>query len=270
VKLALVVREEGQRIRRYAHIGTGNYHTETARLYEDLGVLTSNTEICEEVAAIFNALTGATPYSDHSRILVAPVSMRKRFRALIRREAHHAQAGRPSGIDAKMNQLQDSEIIRELYMASSAGVPIRLNIRGLCCVRPGVADLSENIQVFSVVGRFLEHSRIYRFENGGDPEYFIGLADWMKRNLNRRVETVAPITDDSLKRELDSIFEVYNADNRSAWNCGPDGLYVRRSPREDEERRAAQETFIRLSREELGDPNPSDVAVLASSPEMGI
>ncbi len=267
VKLALIVREEGQRIRRYAHIGTGNYHAATARLYEDLGVLTSNTEICDEVAAIFNALTGATPYGNHSRMIVAPVSMRQRFRELIRREADHAHAGRPCGIDAKMNQLQDPEIIRELYMASRAGVPIRLNVRGLCCLKPGLAGLSENIQVFSVVGRFLEHSRIYRFENGGDPEYFIGSADWMKRNLNSRVETVAPITDEQLKRELDAILEVYHADNCSAWNCGPDGLYVRRSPREGEEHRAAQEIFIRLARQEAEDQEVGDSTVLASTPD---
>jgi polyphosphate kinase len=206
--------------------------------------------MCEDVAAMFNALTGATPYGNHGKMIVAPVTMRERFTELIRREAEHAKAGRPCGIDAKMNQLQDPEIIHELYRANQAGVPIRLNVRGLSCLRPGVPGLSENIQVFSIVGRFLEHSRIYRFLNGGDPEYFIGSADWMKRPLSNRVETVVPIPDEKLKRELDGILEVYQTDNCSAWDCGPDGVYMRRTPREGEECRAAQESFIQLAQQD--------------------
>lgn len=260
VKLGLVVREEGERIRRYAHIGTGNYHTGTARIYEDLGVLTADPGPCDEVAAVFNALTGITPYTNHKKMLVAPVSMRRRFTELIRREAEHARAGRPSGIDGKMNQLQDPDIIRELYRAAAAGVPIRLNVRGLCCLRPGVPGLSENIRVFSIVGRFLEHSRIYRFTNGGEPEYFLGSADWMKRNLNSRVETVVPIQDPQLQRELDEILEAYHRDNCSAWDCGPDGVYRRRQPGPGEERRAAQETFIRLARGDRPRPVLLDTA----------
>jgi polyphosphate kinase len=258
VKLGLVVREEGHRVRRYAHIGTGNYHTGTARIYEDVGVLTCDPEMCEDVAAMFNALTGATPYGNHRKMIVAPVTMRERFTELIRREAEHARAGRPCGIEAKMNQLQDPEIIQELYRASQAGVPVRLNVRGLSCLRPGVSGLSENIQVFSVVGRFLEHSRIYRFCNGGDPEYFIGSADWMKRPLSNRVETVVPILDETSKRELDGILEVYQNDNCSAWDCGPDGVYVRRIPQEGEECRAAQESFIQLAQHDAraGAPRP--------------
>ncbi len=250
VKLALVVREEGTRIRRYAHIGTGNYHTGTARIYEDIGILTSDPTICEDVASIFNALNGATAYRTHSLMIVAPVSMRERFTEMIRREAEHARAGRPSAIQAKMNQLQDQELIAELYEAGQAGVPIHLNVRGLCCLRPGVPGLSENIRVFSVVGRFLEHSRIYRFENGGEPEHYIGSADWMKRNLNGRVETVVPILDATLKKELDAILQVYYQDNSSAWDCSPDGAYVRRTPKEVEPRQAAQEIFVRLARGE--------------------
>lgn len=251
VKLVLVVREEGSHTRRYAHIGTGNYHAGTARAYEDLGVLTADRELCEDVAAVFNALTGAIPHKNHRNMLVAPVSMRDRFTEMIRREAEHARAGRLSGIDAKMNQLQDMEIIEELYAASQAGVPIRLNVRGLCCLRPGVAGLSDNIQVFSVVGRFLEHSRIYRFANGGKPEFFIGSADWMKRNLNRRVETVAPIKDEQIRKQLDLILKVYYDDNCSAWDCGPDGVYTRRRPLDGEPRRAVQETLIRLASRDL-------------------
>ncbi len=249
VKLGLVVRDEDDRIRRYAHIGTGNYHTLTARIYEDLGVLTCDPEMCEDVATVFNALTGTTPYGNLRKMVVAPVTMRKRFTELIRREAEHAHAGRPCGIDAKMNQLQDPEVIRELYLASQAGVPIRLNVRGKCVLRPGVPGLSQNIHVFSVVGRFLEHSRITRFLNGGDPEYFIASADWMRRNLSNRVEIAVPISDETLRHHLDGILEVYDNDNCSAWDCGPDGVYVRRTPREGETWRAAQDTFIQLAQE---------------------
>jgi polyphosphate kinase len=252
VKLGLLVREEGDGIRRYAHIGTGNYHTGTARIYEDLGVLTCDPEICEDVAAVFNSLTGAIPYPDRGKLIVAPKGMRRRFTELIRREAEHARAGRPAGIDAKMNQLQDSGIIRELYVASRAGVPINLNVRGLCCLRPGVPGLSETIRVFGAVGRFLEHSRIFRFSNGGQSEHYIGSADWMKRNLNNRVETVAPVTDPTLKSELDEILAVYEDDNCSVWDCGPDGAYVRREPAEGEPPREAQETFVRLARRQAG------------------
>ncbi len=249
VKLGLVVRDEDDRIRRYAHIGTGNYHTLTARIYEDLGVLTCDPEMCEDVATVFNALTGTTPYGNLRKMVVAPVTMRKRFTELVRREAEHARAGRPCGIDAKMNQLQDPEVIRELYLASQAGVPIRLNVRGKCVLRPGVPGLSQNIAVFSVVGRFLEHSRITRFRNGGDPEYFIASADWMRRNLSNRVEIAVPISDETLKHHLDGILEVYDNDNCSAWDCGPDGVYVRRTPGEGETCRNAQDTFIQLAQE---------------------
>ena len=244
VKLALVVREEQQLIRRYVHTGTGNYHTGTARIYEDLGLLTCHADICEDVAALFNALTGAAPMTEFRRLLVAPHALRARFTEMIRREAGHAAAGRPAGIRAKMNQLQDPDLIRELYRAGQAGVRITLIVRGLCCLRPGVPGLSENIGVSSIVGRFLEHSRVYRFENGGEPEYFLGSADWMKRNLDRRVESVVPILDPAIQRQIDAIFDVYEADNGSAWDCASDGTYVPRIPRPDEDRLAAQDAFI--------------------------
>lgn len=249
VKLALVVREEKQGIRRYAHVGTGNYHTGTAKVYEDLGVLTCDPIICEEVATLYNALTGGVPHGNYQKVLVAPVSMRRRFIELIRREAVHAQAGRLSGIYAKLNQLQDPNIIRELYAAGAAGVSIILNVRGLCCLRAGAQRLSENIRVYSVVGRFLEHSRIFRFTNGGDPEYYLGSADWMKRNLNNRVETVTPIQDQQLKQQLDVIIAVYEEDNCSAWDAQPDGRYVPRSPTKGEPLRNAQEIFIQQARQ---------------------
>jgi polyphosphate kinase len=248
VKLALVVREEAGGVRRYAHCGTGNYHSGTAKIYEDLGLLTCDASICDDVATVFNSLTGVMPYPDSTKLLVAPVSMRRRFNELIRRESGHALAGRPSGIDAKMNQLQDPEIIRELYEASQAGVPIRLNIRGLCCLRPGVKGLSESIRVFSVVGRFLEHSRVFRFMNGGQPEHFIGSADWMKRNLNGRVETVVPVEDAKSKAQLDEILATYHSDNCSVWDCGPDGVYALRSPADGQRRFEAQVEFIKRAR----------------------
>jgi polyphosphate kinase len=244
VKLAMVVREEGDGVRRYVHVGTGNYHTGTARIYEDFGMLSCDPELSYDVASVFNELTGATQFDGYSQMLVAPRKMRSRFLELIRREAEHAADGRPSGIAAKMNQLQDPEIIRELYRASQAGVPIDLNVRGLCCLRPGVPGLSETIRVFSVLGRFLEHGRIYRFENAGDREYFIGSADWMKRNLDRRVETIAPVNDKGLRQELDEILRVYKEDNHSAWDMAPDGSYTRRRPADGEQPRPSQDVFM--------------------------
>ena len=158
----------------------------------------------------------------------------------------HSQEGRPAGIRAKMNQLQDPGIIGELYRAGQAGVPISLNVRGLCCLRAGVPGLSKNIRVYSTLGRFLEHARIYRFENEGDPEFFIGSADWMRRNLDRRMETIMPVTNLKLKQELEQTLQVYENDNCSAWDMQPDGKYVQRRPRQGEERRAAQGVFIDL------------------------
>jgi polyphosphate kinase len=277
VKLALVVREEDDGLRSYAHVGTGNYHTGTARIYEDFGLLTSDPEICRDVTAIFRQLTGALPLQGYEKLLVAPTMMRVRFTEMIQREAEHARSGRPAGIRAKMNQLQDPEIIRELYRASRAGVPICLQVRGLSCLRPGVPGLSETIRVFSVVGRFLEHGRIYEFTNGGAPEYYLGSADWMRRNLDRRVESVTPVLDPDLRQELARILSVYEEDNHSAWDCAPDGTYRRRRSEADAVRRDAQETFMQMaqgrSREEVagpaageGSPAPRRPAPPARSP----
>jgi polyphosphate kinase len=244
VKLALVVREEPDGIRRYVHVGTGNYHQGTARLYEDLGLLSADPELAAHAAAVFNELTAGIPAPVPGRLLVAPHDLRERFIELIRREAAHAQAGRPCGIRAKMNQLQDTQMIRELYAASLAGVPITLNIRGLCCLRAGVPGLSPTIRVYSILGRFLEHSRIFRFENGGAPEFFIGSADWMTRNLSRRMEVVTPVRDPMIKAELDGILDTYDADNCSAWDMQPDGSYVRRQPAPGTAALGAQQAFI--------------------------
>ena len=246
VKLALVVREEKDGIRRYVHVGTGNYHTVTARIYEDMGILSCEPELGSNVAALFNELTSATPPTGYGKLMVAPYNLRENFIDLIHREVQNSQAGHSSGIWAKMNQLQDTRMIRELYLAGQAGVPISLNVRGLCCLRAGVPGLSENIRLFSTLGRFLEHSRIYRFENGGNPEFFIGSADWMTRNLDRRMETVMPVTDSELKQELEQTLQVYEKDNSSAWDMRPDGKYRKRRPRKNQERRAAQQEFIEL------------------------
>ena len=230
VKLAMVVREEPNGIQRYVHVGTGNYHTGTARLYEDLGVISNNDELGEDVAKLFNELTGATPPQDYKLLLVAPHNMRERFTELIRKEVLNHQAGKPAGIKAKVNQLQDRKIIRELYLASQAGVPISLNVRGLCSLRAGVEGLSENIRVYSILGRFLEHSRIYRFENDGEPVILIGSADWMKRNLDRRMESVMPVLDPEIKKDLEKILSVYESDNTNSWEMQPDSTYKRRRP----------------------------------------
>ena len=247
VKLALVIREEEEGINRYFHVGTGNYHTVTARLYEDLGILSCDQAIGADVATLFNELTGAISAPDYDKMLVAPHNMYNRFIKLIQREIQHCKEGQPSGIRAKMNQIQDERIITELYLASQAGVPISLNVRGLCCLRAGVPGLSENIRVFSTLGRFLEHGRIYRFENGGEPEFFIGSADWMRRNLDRRMESIMPVTNPKVKEELEEILLVLENDNCSAWDMQPDGNYVLRQPKEGEEYRCAQKIFIELA-----------------------
>lgn len=247
VKLALVVREEDGFVRRYLHVGTGNYHTGTARVYEDIGLLTCHEELCADAAAVFNTLTGGTIHGDYHKMIVAPMAMRQKFTELIRNEAENAAAGRPAGIRAKMNQLQDPDMIRELYRASQAGVAITLYVRGLSCLRPGVPGLSENIRVVAVVGRFLEHSRVYEFTNGGEVQYYIGSGDWMHRNLDRRVETIAPILDEDAGKRLGEILDVYDNDNCSAWDCLPDGTYKRRRPASGEPRRAAQNQHMEMA-----------------------
>jgi polyphosphate kinase len=247
VKAALVVRAEKDGIRHYFHVGTGNYHPGTARIYEDLGILSCDPELGTEIAALFNELTGAIKSPGYKNLLVAPDNMFRRFTKLFRREILHKQKGRPCGIRAKMNQLQDPRIIRELYRTGQAGVPISLNVRGLCCLRAGVPGLSKNIRVFSTIGRFLEHGRIYRFENGGDPEFFIGSADWMRRNLFSRKECIMPVKDPRIKGELEKILSVFENDNCSAWDMQPDSCYVLRHHGKRVGCRAAQKVFIDLS-----------------------
>lgn len=227
-KVALVARREGGGVRRYVHIGTGNYNASTARLYTDLGLLSANPDLGADVNDLFNHLTGASgpPEGPFRRILVAPTSMRQRFLAMIRREAEHSGAGRPCGIRVKVNGLADREIIQALYRASAAGVPVELVVRGLCTLRPGVPGLSERIRVVSLLGRFLEHARIVHFVNGGADEYYVGSADWRGRNLRRRVEVATPVTAPDARARLDAILTTELADP-TAWVLGPDGTYRR-------------------------------------------
>jgi len=229
-KLAMVVREEGDGLRTYCHIGTGNYNSRTAQLYTDVGLFTCKSEITDDVIDLFHFLTGRSLKRDYRKLLVAPVNMRDRFVLKIRREVEHAKAGRPAKIVAKMNALQDPGIIAELYAASKAGVQIELFIRGFCCLRPGVPGLSENIRIVSILGRFLEHSRIYQFHNGGDEEFFIGSADWMNRNLDYRVESITPIEDPALRERLREILEIMRSDRNHAWQLASDGKWNRLLP----------------------------------------
>jgi polyphosphate kinase len=233
-KTTLVVRRDDDGLRCYAHIGTGNYHIKTARLYTDLGLLTCDPVLTGDVVELFHFLTGRSTKRDYARLLVAPVNMRDRFVELIRRELEHQRAGRPARIIAKMNQLQDPAIIEHLIKASQAGVSIDLIVRGFCLLPPGVPGWTENVRITSVIGRFLEHSRIYYFQNGSeDPlggEYFIGSADWMERNLSDRVEAITPIEARPLRERLWEILQIMLRDHRQAWDLRTDGSYVQRTP----------------------------------------
>ena len=239
-KIVLVVRREGDQLRRYVHIGTGNYNHKTANLYTDLGLLSCRAELGEDLTDLFNFLTGYSRQHSYRKLLVAPVNLRDRMIMLIERETAHALAGQPARIIAKMNALVDPAIIRALYTASQAGVQINLIVRGVCCLRPGVPGVSDRIQVISIVGRFLEHSRIFWFQNNGDTDVYIGSADWMPRNLDRRVEAVTPIEDASLQAELFEILQILLADNRHAWELQPDGAYEQRRPAPKETDQSAQ------------------------------
>lgn len=226
-KACLVVRREASGIRRYVHLGTGNYNPSTARLYTDLGILTADELIGVDTAELFNLLTGVSRFPGMKKLLVAPFNLHDRMIKLVEREAIHALEGKPSGITAKMNSLVDEEMIEALYKASSAGVPIRLIVRGTCCLRAGVPGVSENIQVRSIIGRYLEHSRIYQFENGGDQRLYIGSADWMPRNFFRRVEACAPVESEGCKQRISQLLEMHWRDNTKARQLNPDGSYTK-------------------------------------------
>jgi polyphosphate kinase len=226
-KVLLVVRREKELLRSYVHLGTGNYNSKTSTLYTDIGLLTVNEDFGQDLVELFNYLTGFSKQQSFRKLLVAPVTLRRGMEDRIRREIDHAKAGRGGHLRAKMNSLVDPAIIALLYEASQAGVKIELIIRGMCCLRPGLAGVSESISVSSVIGRFLEHSRLFWFANGGESELLIGSADWMTRNLDRRVEAVAPVEDPRLKGHLEGLLELYLQD-AGAWHMHSDGSFHQR------------------------------------------
>ena len=226
-KLTLVVRREGDTLKRYVHIASGNYNPTTSCTYTDLGMFTVDDAIGRDATELFNYLTGFSEQTDYRRLMVAPVDLREKLNALFDREIEHQRAGRPAHIIAKFNRLADLQIIDKLYEVSQAGVKVDLIVRGICMLRPGIPGLSENIRVRSVVGRFLEHSRVFWFSNGGNDQLYIGSADWMSRNLKNRIEVVAPVTDPESKRYLrDVLLETYLRDNTKARELQPDGRYM--------------------------------------------
>lgn len=246
-KLSMVVRNDGDQLRRYCHLGTGNYHPKTARLYEDFGLITCNPDVGEDVSNLFNVLSGYSMNTDYSRLLVAPHSVRNGLIERIDREIAHHQAGRPSGIRFKCNSIVDEQIIDALYRASQAGVRIEILVRGICAVRPGVPGLSENIRVISILGRFLEHSRAYTFTNGGNPSVWIGSADLMHRNLDRRVETLVSLADPEQIAEITDLLDFAFSPDTARWELDSDGTWTRMLLGPQGERLADyQETLIGL------------------------
>ena len=243
-KIVLVVRKEQEKLRSYVHIGTGNYNSKTSKLYTDLGLLSTRPELGQDLVELFNYLTGFSKQQSFRRLLVAPVTLRKGMESLIRREIEHAREGRDGHIRAKMNSLVDPDIIALLYEAAAANVRIELIIRGMCSLYPGREGLSESISVVSIIGQFLEHSRIFWFGNGGSPEVYIGSADWMSRNLDRRVEAVTPVEDPNLRSRLERLLELYLKDNRGAWDMQSDGSFIQRQPDEGEDVRNSQLQLI--------------------------
>lgn len=226
-KITLVVRREETGIRRYVHLATGNYNDSTAKLYTDCGIFTCDERFGEDATAVFNMLSGYSEPKRWNKLIVAPIWMKDRFLSLIEREAENAKKGLPAQIRAKMNSLCDPKIMAGLYYASSCGVQVELLVRGICCLKVGILGVSENIQVRSIVGEFLEHSRIFYFENGGNPEIYMGSADWMPRNLDRRVEIVFPVEDEKIKKELEHVLDLEFRDNVKAHLLQPDGTYVK-------------------------------------------
>lgn len=245
-KVLMVLRKEGDRLKRYVHLATGNYNQQTARLYEDISLFTAREDMGEDATSIFNLLTGYSAPEKWNRLITAPLGLQEAVLGLIHRERENARAGKPARIVAKMNSLVDSDVIDGLYAASCAGVKIDLLIRGICCLRPGLSGVSENIRVHAVIDRFLEHARIFHFENGGSPETYCGSADWMPRNFRRRVEVMFPIVDEKLSKRIEKeILKTMASDNEKGWLLGSDGRYerVEKQPGDDSVR--SQMMFMR-------------------------
>jgi polyphosphate kinase len=245
-KLTLVVRQERKGLQGYVHVGTGNYNSRTASLYTDLGLLSCRDELVQDAVELFNGLTGYSKQQDYRQLLVAPVSLRRRIEQLIQRESEHARAGRPAAIKAKMNALVDPAIIGLLYEAAQAGVQIDLVVRGMCSLRPGLSGVSETIRVISVIGRFLEHSRLFWFANNGAAELYLGSADWMERNLDRRVEAVVPVQDPQLCIRLEWLLQLYIDDDSAAWRMNNDGSYGQRKTADHRTECPAQDVLMEL------------------------
>ncbi len=252
-KLSLVVRQEGDTLRRYSHVGTGNYHPKTARLYEDLGLLTADPKVGADLSHLFNRLSGYSRRETYNRLLVAPRSLRDGLIQRILAEIGHHRAGRPASVRIKVNSIVDEVVVDALYRASQAGVPVDIWVRGICAVRPGVPGLSENIRVRSVLGRFLEHSRVFVFGNGGEPEVWIGSADMMHRNLDRRIEALVRVTDPVHRATLDGLLETGMSDATSSWHLAADGDWTRHSTdSEGRPLRNVQEMLIDARRRRRG------------------
>ncbi len=244
-KITLVVRRENDELHRYVHLATGNYNPTTSRIYTDLGLLTADAEIGADITDLFNFLTGYSYQTEYRQLLVAPINLREKMLELIDRETANKLEGKDAVIIVKINSLTDDKIVRALYRASQAGVKIDLIVRGICVLRPGIEGISDNIRVVSIVGRFLEHSRIFYFANGGDEEIYIGSADWMHRNLDRRVEAVVPIKDDRLKNHIkDQVLNAYLRDNKNAQILKSDGTYEKITTESDEEIFDSQLFFV--------------------------
>jgi polyphosphate kinase len=232
-KTSLVVRQEGGRLRRYAHVGTGNYNPKTARLYEDFGLFTANEDVCADITDLFNTLTGYSRQTGYRSLMVAPHGVRAGIVDRIEREIAHVRAGQPGLVQIKVNSIVDEEIIDALYRASRAGVRIDMLVRGICALRPGVPGLSANIRVRSIVGRFLEHSRVLRFGNGEDEEFWLGSADLMHRNLDRRVEAMVQVTDDDAEAQLRRVLDLGFADDVTCWELDGGGTWHRHTGTRD-------------------------------------
>jgi polyphosphate kinase len=235
---------EATRLRHYVHLGTGNYHSRTARLYTDYGLLTANPVIGEDVHRVFLQLTSLGKVSALNHLLESPFTLHQGVIEKIARETEHAEQGQPARLIAKVNSLVEPKVIRALYRASQAGVQIDLIVRGMCCLRPGVPGVSDNIQVRSIIGRFLEHTRVFYFANGGDAELYCSSADWMERNFFRRVETAFPLLNPTLKERVIADLETYLADSLQAWVLDSHGEYTRQTPDTGAEAMSAQETLL--------------------------
>jgi polyphosphate kinase len=243
-KITLIIRREQDGVKRYVHLSTGNYNDKTAMLYEDIGIFTVREDIAFDAGLLFNMITGYSVIHATRQLVIAPTNLKRRLIGLIDREAKRSCSETPGRIMAKMNSLADSDVIQALYRASQAGVRIQLNVRGICMLVPGVPGFSENIRVVSIVDRYLEHSRIFCFANSGNEEVYLSSADWMLRNLERRVELMFPVLQADIREEVRGILEACFRDNQQAWQLNADGVWERRAPEKDEEPFRAQEYFL--------------------------